>query len=128
MLLALVAASLWLPSAVIARDYSAGLPLIGTSGSSSMDYRLCLRENDESNASGPLAPFPHGAQKSGTTSTLQVNIHISGLIDQNVSNDAAILTTPQLPTSSGWSPADPVDHLPGFLLRHIYLFCRQTIA
>jgi predicted peptidase len=115
-LLALVVANLlWLPSAVIARDYSAGLPLTYTSGSSSMPYRLYLPENYDSNASYPLVLFLHGAGESGTNNTLQVIIHISGLIDQTFSNYPAILIAPQLPSSSGWSPANPVDLTPGIL-------------
>lgn len=74
-----------------------------------MSYRYFLPSGYDSSKEYPLVLFLHGSGESGTDNLSHVRPHISGLIDKTYSDYPAILVTPQLPQSFGWSPYQPID-------------------
>jgi len=74
-----------------------------------MSYRYYLPAGYDESIEYPLVLFLHGSGESGTNNERQVARHISRLIAKTESEYPAILVAPQLPSSVGWSPFQPID-------------------
>ncbi|MEM9659554.1 MAG: hypothetical protein AAF961_14435, partial [Planctomycetota bacterium] len=74
-----------------------------------MSYRYYLPADYDPSIDYPLVLFLHGSGESGTDNDAQVRVHIRGLIDRTESDYPAVLVAPQLPSSVGWGPDQPID-------------------